>query len=275
MASSKLITAACAQNWKTLPSSTKCSSPDPPIRFLDENAMGKVKGIQYEFRQDLEIVAIGTCNQLLDALIFPLDQDSTYQEVFLASYRFFTTATEVCHALYGWLNVQIDPKKSSIHDKTHSIQLKAIKVMLCWMKNYWLDFHQDPNLFAQLSNFMKKVEEVSFNSFQQMKYWVREQKLSCSTLLYVPVFLGSSEIAASLPNEWDPRDFAENLTAIEHYNFRLFKPEVYFNILHIPASTEGGYYNLSLKIFFDITLWFRIVLASNAVSFLYCKMYRK
>ncbi|KAI9091129.1 hypothetical protein DFS34DRAFT_635930 [Phlyctochytrium arcticum] len=54
------------------------------------------------------ILTAGKPDDLLDALIFPLGQDMSFAEVFLATYRFFMPAGKVLAALIEWYNVDMD-----------------------------------------------------------------------------------------------------------------------------------------------------------------------
>lgn len=61
-------------------------------------------------------------------------------------------------------------------------------------------------------------------------------------------------------NDWEPKDFADNLTDVDFLFFRQIIPDCYLRIMKNPGKTVGGALNLHLKIILDSCIWFRVVL---------------
>ncbi|KAI8804754.1 ras guanine nucleotide exchange factor domain-containing protein [Cladochytrium replicatum] len=158
----------------------------------------------------MQIVAAGPIDSLLDALIFPLINDMSYAEVFFATYRFFLSPSHVLASLIKWYNVVLPTivpgspgypqlRKSEGFERTQSqmvfyrrhrkyIQARAIKCMLLWVTNHWLDFQTNPGMLSELQSFVNEISSVSFGDSQKISHAIREQRLSWYTLQYISPF---------------------------------------------------------------------------------------
>ncbi|KAJ3299248.1 hypothetical protein HK104_009551 [Borealophlyctis nickersoniae] len=239
-------------------------------RVLDIFKDGKIEALQYNTTNaaGVEIITAGTPDKLLDALIFPLGQDMSYAEVFLATYRFFLPAKTVLNWLIEWYNVDVDddclPSQETFLRKNRKhIQSRAIKVLLLWVKNHWHDFHTAPDLVAELSSFVEHVAQVSFGDGQKMTQAIREQRLSWYTTQYIPPFVTKRGVLNDNTRpwalQWEPADFAHQLTLIDHMLFKQIRPDAYLHIMHQPAPRVGGGHNVALKVILEYIAWFRLV----------------
>jgi hypothetical protein len=149
---------------------------DIHFRILDIFQDKEIDRIQYHQQR----VMNGKPNDLIDALIFPLYQNQTYLETFMASFRFFMPPTVLLHSLMEWYNVELEDKDNLENvqffgKNRRLIQAKALKALVYWIKNYWQDFHDDPELRRQLVAYADLVSEYSFMDGQKMIQNIREQ----------------------------------------------------------------------------------------------------
>ncbi|KAH6570257.1 hypothetical protein BASA60_007861 [Batrachochytrium salamandrivorans] len=223
---------------------------DMAVRLLDIIPDGRIPGLVYDEAisdGDLDIVILGTCKDLMDGLIFPLDQDMSFAEVFLASYRFFMPAQELLDSLIGWYNadaeeMRLTGSEAFLRKNRKHIQTRAVRVLLTWI--------------------------LSFGNNQKLTQAIREQRLSWYTYQYIPMFPGArasgQEKTRPWISEWDIDDLAQNLTMIDHLFFRQMKPDMYLQILHTPAQVQGGGFSVPLKAIMDLCHWFRTVVGYTA-----------
>ncbi|KAI8922126.1 hypothetical protein DFJ77DRAFT_12701 [Powellomyces hirtus] len=198
-------------------------------RPLDIFHDGKLKGVSYSQAVHgpvLDIIVDGRRDDLLDALIFPLEQDMSYAEVFLATFRFYMPSDLLMDSLIEWYNVDIDPEIASApltsaidpsgtdsladispgtapqtdaayHRPQHEsflkkhrkhIQSRVVRVLMMWVKNHWHDFQEDAALFKMLQAFVDHIASIGFGDGQKLSQAVREQRLSWYTTQYIPAF---------------------------------------------------------------------------------------
>ncbi|KAJ1336673.1 hypothetical protein BSLG_006992 [Batrachochytrium salamandrivorans] len=226
------------KEWYTSVLSEDFAQEDMAVRLLDIIPDGRIPGLVYDEAisdGDLDIVILGTCKDLMDGLIFPLDQDMSFAEVFLASYRFFMPAQELLDSLIGWYNadaeeMRLTGSEAFLRKNRKHIQTRAVRVLLTWIRNHWHDFHNDQHLFAELDFFVNYLGKVSFGNNQKLTQAIREQRLSWYTYQYIPMFPGArasgQEKTRPWISEWDIDDLAQNLTMIDHLFFRQMKPDI-------------------------------------------------
>ncbi|KAL5033167.1 hypothetical protein BDV3_000181 [Batrachochytrium dendrobatidis] len=249
---------------------------DMAVRMIDIVPDGRIPGLEYDdaiAEGDLDIVVLGTVKDLMDGLIFPLDQDMSFSEIFLASYRFFMPPQELLESLIGWYNAdasetRLAGSEAFLRKNRKYIQIRAVRVLLTWIRNHWHDFHNNQCLYAELNFFVDYLAKVSFGNNQKLTQAIREQRLSWYTYQYIPMFSGirSSVLEHTRPwiAEWEIDDFSQNLTMIDHLFFRQLKPDMYLQILHKPASIQGGGFNVPFKAILDFCHWFRTVVGYTA-----------
>lgn len=145
----------------------------------------KLDTLEYDdnLNPGLSVITIGTCKNLLDGLIFPLDQDMSYGEVFLATYRFFIPAQTLLESLVGWYNCKADDARKPGSEAflkrcRKGIQARSIRVLVTWIRNHWTDFHEDPKLTDSLNIFINFVSKLSFGTYQKLIQATREQVYS-------------------------------------------------------------------------------------------------
>ncbi|KAJ3417635.1 hypothetical protein HDV05_000092 [Chytridiales sp. JEL 0842] len=261
------------QEWlKDPPSPTKPHSPVPndeiKYRILENFNDAKLEAVNYSEMNGREYVSSGPAEALIDALIFPLNQDNSYAEVFLATYRFFLPASDVLTSLIEWYNVEVDeeatPQQELYLKKNRKFfRQRAIKVILTWVKNHWHDFHSDPSLLEELTLFVSDVSEISFGDSQKLTQAIREQRLSWYMSQYIPPFSTKraphSESAKPWGLMWEPEAFAEQLTLIDNHYFRQIRPDTYLHILQKPVARNEARNNAAFKVLMDYVRWFRLV----------------
>ena len=171
-------------NWSIKPDLKEPANvPDGMIvRLVDIMPDYGIEGAVYEVQDDndLDIVAQGNRKDLLDALIFPWDQDMSYAEVFLASYRFFMSPRDVLDCLVGWYNADAEDdvyqgSEAFLRKNRKHIQNRTIKVLLAWIRNHWHDFHDNPEMNQELNFFVDYLVKVSFSNNQKLTQAIREQ----------------------------------------------------------------------------------------------------
>lgn len=169
-------------------------------RPLDIFYDGKLKGIAYSHSAHgpvLDIVVAGKGDDLLDALVFPLEQDMSYAEVFLATYRFYMPSGLLMDSLIEWYNVDVDTEvaATSEDDAGHAsggspdrpqqdaflkkyrkhIRSRVVRILMMWIKNHWHDFQEDGTLFKMLQAFVDHISSIGFGDGQKLSQAVREQ----------------------------------------------------------------------------------------------------
>lgn len=122
----------------------------------------------------------GSSKALIDALIFPLDQNINYVQEFLFGHRFFMSSMDTLEALIAWYNVDIPqdaqkPQIDFLRKNRRAIQNNVISVLLIWIKNDWQDFLTDKNLTKELNIFVQYLSQVSYGDHQKMTQCIREQ----------------------------------------------------------------------------------------------------
>ncbi|KAI8900041.1 hypothetical protein BC833DRAFT_319881 [Globomyces pollinis-pini] len=110
-----------------------------PVRILDMAHEGKLAGMMYDdfTNPGIDMIVSGTHKSLLDSLIFPIAQDMSFAEVFLATYRFCIGAKELLSSLIGWYNVTSDGStvngaEAFLKKHRKAIQTRSLRVLMCW-----------------------------------------------------------------------------------------------------------------------------------------------
>ncbi|KAJ3096201.1 hypothetical protein HDU97_006161 [Phlyctochytrium planicorne] len=264
-----------AKQQSTAEQSPTRSNPSEEIKYriLENFKDGKLETLTYERKNNAtEFIALGPPEALIDALIFPLNQDNSYAEVFMATYRFFLPPMDVLTSLIEWYNVEVDeqatPQQEAYLKRNRKyFRARSIRSLLIWIKNHWHDFHCDRMLLDELMAFVAEVSEVSFGDSQKMTQAIREQRLAWYMTQYIPLF--SNKRAASTESSkpwgllWEAEAFAEQLTLIDFDLFRQIRPDAFLHLMHKPAGREVGG-NVALKVLLEYCGWFRLL--SNYVA---------
>ncbi|KAJ3326300.1 hypothetical protein HDV06_000176 [Boothiomyces sp. JEL0866] len=242
-----------------------------PPKTLNQNPEKVIDGVVYDDSTfaGMAMITSGDVKSLLDSLLFPIDQDMSFAEVFLANYRFFVSSMDVFECLIGWYNSDLEPGQKPASDANYrklkkNVQQRSLRILLVWIRNHWNDFHVNPKLYGALNDFINVLATESFGNNQKLVHAVREQRLSWYTSQYIPMFSmdrSNSDFSRPLIFEWEPYVFSDNLTMVEHYLFRQVKPDTYLQLLAVPADIAGGGYNLPLKTLLDYCAWFRTLVA--------------
>ncbi len=100
--------------------------------------------------------------------------------MFLASYRFFLPPRDLLEALVGWYNCEADDSRfpgseAFLKKCKKSIQARAVRIILLWIRDHWIDFHSDPKLAGDLAVFVDYVGALSFGTHQKLSASIREQ----------------------------------------------------------------------------------------------------
>ncbi|KAJ3066352.1 hypothetical protein HDU98_010359 [Podochytrium sp. JEL0797] len=255
-------------------------SDEIKYRILETFDEGRLDSVVYAARDTgSEFISQGDAESLVDALIFPLNQDNSYTEVFLASYRFFLPSSTLLTSLIEWYNVELDPATATPTQQTYFkhrgrrlLRQRAAKVLLTWIKNHWHDFHAEKELLDELCEFVRDLGEVSFGDGQRMTQAIREQRLSWYMTQYIPPF--SAKRAPALESSkpwgllWDPPAFAAQLTLIDHHYFRQLRPDTYLSLLQHRSPRDTLAADECVKVLMDYVGWFRLV-SSYIASLVY------
>ncbi|KAJ3000769.1 Rap guanine nucleotide exchange factor 2 [Globomyces sp. JEL0801] len=206
-----------------------------PVRILDMAHEGKLAGMMYDdfTNPGIDMIVSGTHKSLLDSLIFPIAQDMSFAEVFLATYRFCIGAKELLSSLIGWYNVTSDGStvngaEAFLKKHRKAIQTRSLRVLMCWVRNHWSDFHESASLYAILDKFVVSLAKTAFGNNQNFIHAIREQRLQYFTYQYVPMFPISKvdgEVVKPLIFEWDGELFAHTLTMIVSYTATIIQKE--------------------------------------------------
>ncbi|KAJ3006722.1 hypothetical protein HKX48_009500 [Thoreauomyces humboldtii] len=256
-------------------------------RPLDVFHDGKLKGVAYSRSAHgpvLDIIIGGKKDDLLSALIFPLEQDMSYAEVFLATFRFYMLPDLLMDNLIEWYNVDIDPEapvsaslseeevSPSASAQTDEPASRVVRVLMMWVKNHWHDFQEDGKLFRILQAFIEHISLIGFGNGQKLSQAIPERQLSWYTTQYIPPFpakrnhmLDNTEPWALL---WESEDFAKDLTYIDHFLFRQIRPNSYLHVLARPVNKHGAGRNVPLKVLLDYVEWFPLVGSYTATTVL-------
>ncbi|ORY46058.1 ras GEF [Rhizoclosmatium globosum] len=221
--------------------------PDRPpndeikYRILENFEEGRLETVTYSTRPTgSEFISAGDIESLVDALIFPLDQDNSYTESFL--HLDPSTATQQQEAYFK--------------QKRRQFRGRAAKVLLTWIKNHWHDFHVDKDLLDELSEFVGDLGE----------------RLSWYMTQYIPPFSGKrappAESAKPWGLLWEPEAFAAQLTLIDHHYFRQIRPDTYLTLLQHRVSKDKIASDDAVKVLMDYVSWFRLV-SSYTASLVY------
>ncbi|KAJ3022155.1 hypothetical protein HKX48_006891 [Thoreauomyces humboldtii] len=279
-------------------------------RPLDVFHDGKLKGVTYSRSAHgpvLDIIIEGKKDDLLDALIFPLEQDMSYAEVFLATFRFYMLPDLLMDNLIEWYNVDIDPEATAPvsvseeevspsaagqtespaelaiahHRPQHEtflkkhrkhIQSRVVRVLMMWVKNHWHDFQEDGKLFRTLQAFVEHISSIGFGDGQKLSQAIREQRLSWYTTQYIPPFPAKRNHMLDNTKPWallwESEDFAKDLTYIDHFLFRQIRPDSYLHVLARPVNKHGAGRNVPLKVLLDYVEWFRLIGSYTATTVL-------
>ena len=144
--------------------------------MVNHNPDTRIPGVEFN---DFSIVA-GTPLDLLDSLIFPLSQDYSFAEVFLATYRFFITPQRLLDTLIEWYNVDLyedclQSEELFLKRNRKLIKTRSAKILWLWIKNYWQDFANCSAILIDLLLFVDGLAETSFGDNQKLSQAIREQ----------------------------------------------------------------------------------------------------
>ncbi|KAJ3210842.1 hypothetical protein HDU82_007273 [Entophlyctis luteolus] len=268
----------------TMFSSKSFAEERPPndeikYRILENFDDGRLATVTYATGPSgAEYINSGDLESLVDALIFPLNQDNSYTEVFLATYRYLMPANELLTSLIEWYNVELDPETATPVQESYFKQRKkqfrgrAAKVLLTWIKNHWHDFHMDKELLDELSEFVGDLAEVSFGDSQRMTQAIREQRLSWYMTQYIPPFSSKrapiTEAVKPWGLLWEPDAFAAQLTLIDHHYFKQIRPDTYLCLLQRSVDKKKVAGDDAVKVLMDYVGYFRLV-SSYTASLIY------
>ncbi|KAI8825093.1 uncharacterized protein EV422DRAFT_245136 [Fimicolochytrium jonesii] len=265
-------------------------------RPLDIFSEGRLQTVAYGVSEyaSLNVVQSGAPEDLLDALIFPMDQDMSYAEVFLATFRFFMTTHTVLNSLIEWYNVDIEPESRTpitpkadgvlehpedsidippadqrahqelfLKKNRKGIQARVVKTIMTWIKNHWQDFQDDVRLFMTLQVFVDHISGIGFGDGQKLFQAIREQRLSWYTLQYIPAFPPKRNInednTKSWAFLWEPEALVKDLTQLDQFFLRQIRPDAYLHVLASPPPKTGAGRNIRLRALLEYSNWFRLV----------------
>lgn len=262
------------QGFPQKPLQEHIANDEIKYRILENFDDGPLSTVKYLSKDDgSKIIVSGTAETLVDSLIFPLDQDESHSTVFLATYRFFMPSSALLTSLIEWYNVEVDEdatphQEAFLKKHRRAFRSRSVQVLLLWIKNHWHDFHCNPTLFEELSNFVADVSQISFGDGQRMTQAIREQRLSWYMAQYIPPFSSKraalSETVKPWALRWEAEPFAEQLTLIDSMFFRQIRPDTYLHILQNPIPKSEMQDSVALKVIMDYLSWFRLVSSYTA-----------
>jgi hypothetical protein len=141
--------------------------------------------------QGIIIVPKGAINELLDRLIFPLDQgivkmnvDMYFAQIFLTAYRNFLTSDELFDFILSWYThtvVDMEEKLKLTHAEIKYRKMKTLieqrcrNILLEWISSHWTDFQCNKVLSSKLDDFVNELSKDSFSNNQKFVHAIREQ----------------------------------------------------------------------------------------------------
>jgi hypothetical protein len=159
------------------------SDDDDEIKYRQLNIFEdkKIDRVTYETDSvGRDIITSGRPLDFIDSMIFPFNQDFSFSDVFLASFRYYITTTRVLDAFIEWYNVDIDEGASTeeelfLKKSRRSIQYRVIRILTMWIKGYWQDFVADAELYCELMKFVAHASTISFGDAEKLIQAIREQ----------------------------------------------------------------------------------------------------
>ncbi len=235
-------------------------------RVLNIFTDGMLDYVTYSSAPD-QLILSAHCMDLVDALIFPLNQEMRNTLVFLAAFRHFMTPNKLLDALIEWYNVENDESCSLDEEQflkrnKRAIQSRVVRVLTAWVRHHWTDF-VNKKIFKQLMSFVNEVSSNSFGDSQKLTQEIREQRLSWYMTIYIPPFpikktSVSGDLTKSIGLLWDPAELAVQLTHIDHLHFSLIKPGLVVHLMS-GAKKVGGGMDIGLKLVLEYAAWFRMI----------------
>ncbi|KAK3088008.1 hypothetical protein FSP39_013341 [Pinctada imbricata] len=132
--------------------------------------------------QKIRVIKAGTLEKLVESLVTVKGElDSTYVNVFLATYRTFATPKQVLDLLiarYKWLKTHVEESKEK--KEINEVQQRTVKsVISVWMDTYPDDFRDDPDYvcLCTLEEFSQKYipdSDLATRARHKMEKFQRE-----------------------------------------------------------------------------------------------------
>ncbi|KAJ3442011.1 guanine nucleotide exchange factor [Anaeramoeba flamelloides] len=189
------------------------------------------------------IVIAATVEWLVDYLCSESGSDSEYIQIFLLTYRSFTTATELLTLLKKkYLEKppgSLSGKRLELYKEKISKQIKfrIFNILNQWIRFHFYDFESDPSLIEHIENFIAKVmlpDNIMSKPGKMLKAILSKmQKAEKNPILHLQLQSTQEMPKPILPKELgeisfaalDRIEFARQITLIEFDLYRKIQPK--------------------------------------------------
>ncbi|KAJ3339528.1 RasGEF [Gonapodya sp. JEL0774] len=201
---------------KKLLSSSKLRSAKRVLDIFEDAPGMRLPGVVYDSSPDDQgppsIPQSATIQGLVDAAIFPTNQDGSYTDTLVSIYYLTTTPLNFLLHLISWYAVfpPADPANVPFYDRIRRpVQNRAISVIVRWIQLRFLDFHLDKQLLdilAKWTDLLEKGEAYPYPNCspmppmscmadgQRIIQCIREQRVKFFASTYVPGVVGLSAV---------------------------------------------------------------------------------
>ncbi|PRP78178.1 hypothetical protein PROFUN_11308 [Planoprotostelium fungivorum] len=222
------------------------------------------RNIVYEAGEEGEVVKAGTLNKLIEKLTASQLNDHKFQKTFLATYRSFTTPTELLTKLIQRYNILIPrlPRDINMDEYAETtiipIQLRVINTIKLWIESAPFDF--DRALRDKVLTFMQKINSEGHSiSAKQISSMLQRKAKPVRLTTHLAMkdvhtlntgALDFSKILQQYPEE----SIAKCLTIIDSTFFVNIKPDELMNWKGSSSKSISNLAQLSEK-FNQVSYW--------------------
>lgn len=206
-------------------------------------------------------ITAGTVEALVDALAEESPPDTIYIEVFLLTYRHFSTPATILELLRNRFAVQTPE-----HPQTGVvIRMRSVNVLKKWIEKYPADF-DDANMIDLMQHFLDDIEKTECSKFcGQLKNILEKSKQKNEAL---DNYIHSQELHTVLASVdllecWSPKKIAQYITLGDMKVFKTINPEEFCYFLWGSKNdTRLKNFNLFIDRFNRLGFWVSTIVCS-------------
>mmetsp|Transcript_26275 Transcript_26275/g.29252 ORF Transcript_26275/g.29252 Transcript_26275/m.29252 type:complete len:1079 (-) Transcript_26275:138-3374(-) len=184
---------------------------------------------------DNGMVMYATLPKLVERVTHHISYDSSLLSPFLATFRTFTTPSELLELLKWRFNVP--PSKKTDSDTLENyhkrfkqpVQLRVVNLMKGWIDRHYYDFEDDPNLLQLVKAFIDgDIENEAANYAKTLRSLLTKHEDGNSIQLdscpapYLPTV--QKEVSDYQVLDFNPEELARQLTLLDHELFNKIRP---------------------------------------------------
>lgn len=186
---------------------------------------------------DRYLVTAGTLDLLVERLADEDHPDTSYIDAFLLGYRYLLSATSLIEKLVTRFNVVPPPKPTeeqiAYYNKyANVIKVRVLGVIKKWIDGYWTDFENNEAAFAKLRQFIEtliKQNDGSISNLALRLESITKDKQRQEKFIRTVAEVTEPEVPRNRkrPVEFtilDPKEFAHQLTLVDHEKFSFIQP---------------------------------------------------